>query len=520
MSGRRGDRKAVVLVEVAGTGVASTEALVETTRGVLGDVLGEPARRRARGEDAGDGLLLEGTEGVGMAERAVEVGGGEALAQEQDLARVVARLPRRMGPEQTGEKGRGHRAHLLESDAQLVEVDDSAAPRLVRARRRHVRAGAARRELVARDAAQVGGVDEELVLRDADGQEVGHVLVRHRVAVAVPRDEAVDAAHAVDDPRGVVGVHGQRHERELLVGKQLERAALELLVLAHVTDRVLPMGELSAEVVDVAETAPVEKTALEFPEAALDVRLVIGMRRTARLGPKGVVRRKRQKARIVDGLAAFPAEHDGLLTIVLAHARGAAEAREGGEVSVHQRVQVAAREDAEALAVAVDEHVREDLHRLPAGGGEVDRVRRPVALGHFARAVVGRRQARRGRGPRPRGAHVQLDRRVAAVEAGRAQLLEDPLRGDLRVAREQVGDPGAMVVDLAQSRRTRGRHRQRRVRLLAGALMPGEQLTDRVAADRQRPRDRAAREALLAERDRLVRQLLASGPRRHEDPFR
>jgi hypothetical protein len=219
VGGRRGDRQAVVLVEVAGTGVAGTEALVETPRGVIGDVLGEPARRRARGEDAGDGLLLEGTEGVGMAERAVEVGGGEALAQEQDLARVVARLPRRMGAEQAGEEGRGHRAHLLESGAQLVEVDDAAAPRLVRAGRGDVRAGAARRELVARDAAQVGGVDEELMLRDAHGQEVGHVLVRHGVTVAVPRDEAVDAAHAVDDPRGVVGVRGQGHERALLVGK-------------------------------------------------------------------------------------------------------------------------------------------------------------------------------------------------------------------------------------------------------------------------------------------------------------
>jgi hypothetical protein len=181
-------------------------------------------------------------------------------------------------------------------------------------------------------------------------------------------------------------------------------------VLAHVTDRVLPRAELGAEVVDVTEAAAIEEAALEFPEAALDARLVIGVRRTAGLGPKGVVGRKRQKARVVDGLATFPAEHDRLLTIVLAHACGAAEARQGGEVAIHQGVQVAAREDAEALAVAVDEHIREDLHRLARSRREVDGVRRPVALGHLARAVVGCRQARRGRGPRSRRAHVQLDR--------------------------------------------------------------------------------------------------------------
>ena len=290
----------------------------------------------------------------------------------------------------------------------------------MRAGRRDVRAGAARRELVARDAAQVGGVDEELVLGDAHGQEVGHVLVRHGVAVAVPGDEAVDAAHAVDDPRGVVRVRGHGHERALFVGKQHERAALELLVLPHVADGVLPLYELDTEIVDVAKAATVEEASLEFPETALDARLVIRVRRTTGLGPEGVVGGKRQEARVVDGLAAFPAEHDRLLAVVLAHACGAAEAREGGEVAVHQRVQVAAGEGAEALASAVGEQVREDLHGLPAGGGEVDRVRRPVALGHLARAVVGRRQARRGRGPRPRGAHVQLDRAVAADEARRA----------------------------------------------------------------------------------------------------
>jgi len=520
VGGRRGDGKAVVLVEVAGAGVAGAEALVEATRGVLGDVLGEPSRGRARGEDAGDGLLLEGAEGKGMAERAVEVGGGEALAEEEDLSGVVTGELGRGRAHEAGEEGRGQGPHLLEGHPQLVEVDHTTPPRLVRARRRDVRAGAARRELVTRDAAQVGGVDEELVLRDADGQEVGHMLVGHGVAVAVPRDEAVDAAHAVDDARGVVGVRGQGHERGLLIGKQLERAAPQLLVLAHVTDLVLPRAELGAKVVDVAEAAAVEEAPLELPKTALDARLVVRVRRPTGLGPEGVVGREGQETRVVDGLTPLPAEHDRLLAVVLAHARRAAEARKGGEVAVHQRVQVAAGEGAEALAMAVDEHVREDLHRLPAGGGEVDCVRRPVALGHLARAVLRRRQARRGRGPRPRGAHVQLDRGVAAVEAGRAQLLEDALRGDLRVAREQVGHLDAMVVDLAHPRRPRDRRRQRRVRRLPGPLVPGEQLTHRVAADRQRPRDRAAREALLAERDRFLRQLLAIGPWRHEDPFR
>ena len=38
-------------------------------------------------------------------------------------------------------------------------------------------------ELVARDAGEVGGVDEELALGDADGQDVGDVVVGHGVAL-------------------------------------------------------------------------------------------------------------------------------------------------------------------------------------------------------------------------------------------------------------------------------------------------------------------------------------------------
>jgi hypothetical protein len=44
-------------------------------------------------------------------------------------------------------------------------------------------AGASRSELVARDAPEVGRVDEELALRDTHGQDVGHVLVGDGVPV-------------------------------------------------------------------------------------------------------------------------------------------------------------------------------------------------------------------------------------------------------------------------------------------------------------------------------------------------
>ena len=65
-------------------------------------------------------------------------------------------------------------------------------------------------ELVCGDTLEVGRVDVQLMLGDAQRQDVGDVLVGHGIPVAAVVDEAVDGAGAVDDPRGVIRVARQR----------------------------------------------------------------------------------------------------------------------------------------------------------------------------------------------------------------------------------------------------------------------------------------------------------------------
>ena len=62
-------------------GFAGAEALVEAACGGLGDVLGEGPGRDAGGEDARDGLVLEGAEGAGVAQGGAQVGRGVAPAK-------------------------------------------------------------------------------------------------------------------------------------------------------------------------------------------------------------------------------------------------------------------------------------------------------------------------------------------------------------------------------------------------------------------------------------------------------
>ena len=93
-SGRRGgERQEIVFGEIAGLGTRFAEGLFESAHGVLGDVLVEGARRRPSRQDALDGAVVEGPERGGVSEGAVDVGGGVALAEQQDLTSAMAPDP-------------------------------------------------------------------------------------------------------------------------------------------------------------------------------------------------------------------------------------------------------------------------------------------------------------------------------------------------------------------------------------------------------------------------------------------
>lgn len=206
---RAGDRQTVVLGEIARLGARVTERLLDMARGVFGDVLVEGARHRTRGEDTLDGAMLEGAEGGGVAKCRVDIVGAKALPQEQDLTGLTA--PNAGSAEaHQAEEGGGALAHALEGDLDLVQVDGApAVGRRMELGGIELETLTAWSELVACDALQVGRIDEELALGHAHRQQIGDVIVRNGVPIALPVDETVDAADAVHDTGGVVGVPRQ-----------------------------------------------------------------------------------------------------------------------------------------------------------------------------------------------------------------------------------------------------------------------------------------------------------------------
>ncbi len=106
--------------------------------------------------------MLEGAVGPSVTQRLAQVAGGVALSQQQDPPRVVAGEPRGSRA-QRGEVSLRRLAHLGECHPQLVDVGASLSrPPWVVSLAPHVLTGAARRELVAGHAAQIGGVHEQL----------------------------------------------------------------------------------------------------------------------------------------------------------------------------------------------------------------------------------------------------------------------------------------------------------------------------------------------------------------------
>lgn len=279
-----------------------------------------------------------------MGQRSAEVGGGIALPQEHDLAGVIAGEAA-LGGAKSREEERPGLADPGEGFLELIEISATPVPRLVSARGRDLAAGTARGQLMPGDQLEISGIDEDLGLGHTHREDVGDVVVGDGVAVAVDGDEAVDAAHPVDDTGGIVGVGGQRPQVWLLLGESLDRCRRALLAAALVANATDPHRQLGAHVLEIAEATPVEKAPLEFPEAPFRPGLVVRVSSAHCHRRKLVVRGEGEVAGVVDGLLPLPAQHHGFLAVVLARGGRAAQALEGLDVAIHQRKEVAALVD-------------------------------------------------------------------------------------------------------------------------------------------------------------------------------
>lgn len=271
----------VVLREIAGLGGALADEAGQPLAGGVGDVLVEGARAGAHVEDPRDRGVVEGGEAQRVGQGGRDVGAVVALAEREDLAGVMRDGAALAALEAAQEVGGGV-AELGEDGPEHLEV---GRPRRRRAaRERDALVGAFRQPLVDDDWPQVRGVDVHLGRGDADRQESRDMLVGDLVEVALEGDAAGGVAQAIDDARGVVGSARQRQQVRRLGGKAPGDRSPVTADDPLIGDLIHPAQELGVQVGLVVEAATVEEAALQLPEAALDPRLVIGVRGPGELG--------------------------------------------------------------------------------------------------------------------------------------------------------------------------------------------------------------------------------------------
>ena len=150
--------------------------MTQLVGGLFGHVLVEPAGGSAREQNALDGTVLERPVGERVRERREQVGGVVTFTQSKNLARVVTGRSMRVFLERREESG-GRITEIGEGATQLVEIRAPLAAWWTMAVEDRLAPGATRQQRVAGDTAQIGLVDEQLVLGDAHREDIGDVVV-------------------------------------------------------------------------------------------------------------------------------------------------------------------------------------------------------------------------------------------------------------------------------------------------------------------------------------------------------
>ena len=223
--------------------------------------------------------------------------------------------------------------------------------------------------------AQLAGVDPDFQGALAGG-------VRHAVEIAADGDHAFVADAALDGRRRVARRGGQGNQMRLFLGQGRAGDALRGGVFAGVGPVVAPLGELSVEIVEIAESAGEEEVLAHIPERTLDLAPGLGAIRPAGARRRAVMAQQVDERRVVvhDALGRLPDDR-GLHAVVQDLDRCAAHGRKGGDGAAQHSLQVLNGAEAPPQPAAVGQHQGEQADGANAVGilvedhlelGEVD----------------------------------------------------------------------------------------------------------------------------------------------------
>ncbi len=231
---------------------------------------------------------------------------------------------------------------------------------------------------MAGDEINLWGVNQDLVLRGFEGQDVGDIAGRDGVGVRLKLDIVIRPAETQGYLGAVIGMKGQRLKH--LLRKELQRGVPGRIVDMQIGLLLEPPPSHAPKVFKVLEVSSVEQIAFYVLKRRLNLPLRLRPALSARNGFALVMGNKGGKCGIEYRPSALPSEHHGLFAVIKALSRHSPKVLEGILMSPDQAVEVTVGRKVDVLTPGEAQDIGETQHLTLAGTDEGDGIRTPIHL--------------------------------------------------------------------------------------------------------------------------------------------
>ena len=234
------------------------------------------------------------------------------------------------------------------------------------------------------DELNLGRVDQDLVLRGLETQDVGDVVGRDGVTVRLKLNEPVWIADPKRHFGAVIGMKGQRLKHFL--SKEFQGSVPGRIMNMEIGLLFEPPLGSAPEVLEVLKVSSIEQIPLYVLKRRLHLPLRFRPALSTRNGLAVIMGDEGRKRRIKDRPSALPSEHHRLFVVIKTLPGHSPKILEGILMSSNQAVEVTAGRKVEVLPSGESQDVRKALHLTLAGTDEGDCIRAPIHLPLLSRS--------------------------------------------------------------------------------------------------------------------------------------
>ena len=221
-------------------------------------------------------------------------------------------------------------------------------------------------------------VDQNLMLRGLETQDIGDVLGRRGVVVRLKFDEPVRATDSKRHLGAVIGVQGQKLKG--LLGKQFQGSVPGRVVDMQVRLLFEPPPAGAPEVFKILKVSSIEQVPFYKFKGRLNLPFRLGPPPLACNGLALIMRDEGRKRWIKDRPPAFPSKHHRLVVIVQTLPGHSSKVLKGILMSSDQAIEVMAGRKIDVLTPGESQDIGEALHLALATAGEGNRIGTPIHL--------------------------------------------------------------------------------------------------------------------------------------------